>query len=67
MGEIITTVTIVILLLIAVCFIGSLSTRIKKKSQSFSLSSKFTLHFGLLKGFDISGSFFEHNSREEQQ
>lgn len=59
MGEIITTVTIVILLLIAVCFIGSLVLAKDTK--------EFHIHFGLWKGFDISGSFFEHNSREEQQ
>ena len=59
MGEIITTVTIVILLLIAVCFIGSLVLAKDTK--------EFHIHFGLLKGVDISGSFFEHNSREEQQ
>ena len=59
MGEIITTVTIVIMLLIDVCFIGSLVLAKDTK--------EFHIHFGLLKGFDISGSFFEHNSREEQQ
>lgn len=59
MGEIITTVTIVILLLIAVCFIGSLVLAKDTK--------EFHIHFGLLKEFDISGSFFERNSHEEQQ
>ena len=59
MGEIITTVTIVILLLIAVCFIGSLVLAKDTK--------EFHIHFGLLKGFDISGSFYENNNTPEHQ
>ena len=59
MVEALMTLVIVIMLLLAVCFIGSLVLAKDTK--------EFHIHFGLLKGFDISGSFFEHNSREEQQ
>lgn len=30
-------------------------------------TKEFHIHFGLLKGFDISGSFFEHNNPQEHQ
>lgn len=59
MVEAFMTLVTVILLLIAVCFIGSLVLAKDTK--------EFHIHFGLLKGFDISGFFFEHNSRKEQQ
>lgn len=49
----------VILLLIAVCFIGSLVLAKDTK--------EFHIHFGLLKGFDISGSFFENSNPQEHQ
>lgn len=47
MGEIFMTLVIVIMLLIAVCFIGSLVLAKDTK--------EFYIHFRLLKGFDISG------------
>ncbi len=59
MGDVILTLVIVILLLIAVCFIGSLVLAKDTK--------EFHIHFGLLKGFDISGSFFESNNTQENQ
>ena len=59
MVETFITLVIVILLLIAVCFIGSLVLAKDTK--------EFHIHFGLLKGFDISGSFFEHNNPQEHQ
>lgn len=59
MVEVFMTLVVVIMLLLAVCFIGSLVLAKDTK--------EFHIHFGLLKGFDISGSFFEHNRREEQQ
>lgn len=60
MVEALMTLVTVILLLIAVCFIGSLVLAKDTK--------EFHIHFGLLKGFDISGSFFENsNSQEHQQ
>ncbi len=58
MVEILMTLVIVVILLIAVCFIGSL-VLIKGTKE-------FHIHFGLLKGFDISGSFY-NNSQEHQQ
>jgi hypothetical protein len=51
------TLVIVIILLIAVCFIGSLVLAKDTK--------EFHIHFGLLKGFDISGSFYENNNPQE--
>lgn len=59
MGEIITTLVITILMLIAICFIGSL-VLVKNTKE-------FHIRFGLLKGFDISGSFFESNNPQEHQ
>lgn len=53
MGEIITTLIIIVLMLIAVCFIGSL-VLVKNTKE-------FHIHFGILKGFDISGTFFNNN------
>lgn len=37
------------------------------KSSSSQGHKRIPYTFGLLNGFDISGSFFEHNSRGEQQ
>ena len=54
MVETLMTLVIVIILLIAVCFIGSLVLAKDTK--------EFHIHFGLLKGFDISGSFYENNN-----
>ncbi len=59
MGDVILTLIIVILLLIAVCFIGSLVLAKDTK--------EFHIQFGLLKGFDISGSFFENNNTQENR
>lgn len=59
MVEALMTLVTVILLLIAVCFIGSLVLAKDTK--------EFHIHFGLLKGFDISGSFFENSSPQEHQ
>lgn len=58
MGEIITTIVIVVLLLVAVCFLGSLVLAKDTK--------EFHIHFGLLKGFEISGTFFEQNNNIEK-
>ena len=59
MIEIFMTLAIVIILLIAVCFIESLVLAKDTK--------EFHIHFGLLKGFDISGSFYENNNPQEHQ
>ena len=59
MVEALMTLVAVILLLIAVCFIGSLVLAKDTK--------EFHIHFGLLKGFDISGSFFENSNPQEHQ
>lgn len=59
MGEAVITLVTVILLLIAVCFIGSLVLAKDTK--------EFHIRFGLLKGFDISGSFFENSNPQEHQ
>ena len=59
MVEALMTLVTVILLLIAVCFIGSLVLAKDTK--------EFHMHFGLLKGFDISGSFFENSNPQEHQ
>lgn len=58
MGEIITTLIIVILMLIVVCFIGSLV--LAKDTKEFHINFSW-------KGFDISGSFFENNNPQEHQ
>lgn len=59
MVEALITLVIVIILLVAVCFIGSLV--LAKDTKDFHI------HFVLLKGFDISGSFFENNNPQEHQ
>lgn len=59
MVEVFMTLVIVIMLLLAVCFIGSLVLAKDTK--------EFHIHFGLLKGFDISGSFFENNNTQKYQ
>lgn len=59
MGEALITLAVVIMLLLAVCFVGSLVLAKDTK--------EFHIHFGLLKGFDISGSFYENNSPQEHQ
>lgn len=58
MAEIIMTLAIVIVMLFVVCFIGSLVLAKDTK--------EFHIHFGLLKGFDISGSFYDNNATEHQ-
>lgn len=58
MGKIITTLVIVILMLIVVCFIGSLV--LAKNTKEFHINFSW-------KGFDISGSFFENNNTQENQ
>ena len=59
MGEALMTLVTVILLLIAVCFIRSL---VQAKD-----TKEFHIHFGLLKGFDILGTFFENSNPQEHQ
>lgn len=59
MEEIIMTLILVIVMLFVVCFIGSLVLAKDTK--------EFHIHFGLLKGFDISGSFFDNNNTEHQK
>lgn len=59
MVEALMTLVTVILLLITVCFIGSLVLAKDTK--------EFHIHFGLLRGFDISGSFFENSSTQKYQ
>jgi len=54
MVEIFMTLVIVIILLIAVCFIGSLV--LAKNTKEFHINFSW-------KGFDISGSFFENSNR----
>lgn len=54
MGEVIMTLLIVIAMLFVVCFLGSLVLAKDTK--------EFCIHFGLLKGFDISGSFYDNNT-----
>lgn len=58
MVEIITTLVIVILMLIVVCFIGSLV--LAKDTKEFHIDFSW-------KGFEISGSFFENNNPQENQ
>lgn len=58
MAEIFMTLTIVIVMLFVVCFIGSLVLAKDTK--------EFHIHFGLLKGFDISGSFYDNDVTEHQ-
>lgn len=59
MGEIITSLVIIVLMLIAVCFIRSL-VLVKNTKE-------FHIHFGLLKGFDISGTFFDGNNPQKNK
>lgn len=59
MVEIIMTFVLVILMLFVVCFIGSLVLAKDTK--------EFHIHFGLLKGFDLSGSFYDNNTTEHHQ
>lgn len=58
MIECLITLVVIVLMLIAVCFIGSLI--LVKDTKDFHI------HFGLLKGFDISGSFFNSDDSEKQ-
>lgn len=58
MGRIIMTLIITIVMLIVVCFIGSLILAKNTK--------KFHIHFGILQGFDISGSFYDNNTEHHQ-
>ena len=59
MGEVFTSLIIIVLMLIAVCYIGSL-VLVKNTKE-------FHIHFGLLKGFDISGTFFDNSNPQENQ
>lgn len=58
MGEIVITLIIVILMLIVVCFIGSLI--LAKDTKDFHINFSW-------KGFDISGSFFDDKKTQENQ
>ena len=58
MEKIIITLIIVILTLTAVCFIGSLI--LAKNTKEFHISFSW-------KGFNISGSFFNNNSKKDHQ
>ena len=58
MTEIFMTLIIVLLMLIAACFIGSLV--LAKDTKDFHIS------FGY-KGFEMTGSFFEHKKSQENQ
>ena len=51
------TLIIIIIMLITVCFIGSLVLAKDTK--------EFHIHFSLLNGFDISGSFFDNNTENQ--
>lgn len=55
--EILLTIFCTITMLIVICFIGSLV--LAKDTKDFHM------HFGLLKGFDISGSFFDKDKTPE--
>ena len=57
MGDVILTVIIIVVMLIVVCFIGSLVLAKDTK--------EFHIHFGLMKGFDISGSFYDNNTKHQ--
>lgn len=59
MVELITTFVIILALMFAVCFIGSLV--LAKDTKDFHI------HFGLMKGFDISGSFYKNDVTENHQ
>lgn len=59
MVEIIMTLVLVVVMLFCVCFIGSLV--LAKDTKDFHI------HFGLLKGFDISGSFYDNNTTKNQK
>lgn len=59
MAEIIMTLVLVIVMLFCVCFIGSLVLAKDTK--------EFHIHFGLLKGFDISGSFYNNRTAKHQK
>ena len=58
MGEVIMTLILIIVMLFSVCFIGSLVLAKDTK--------EFHIHFGLLKGFDISGTFYDKNTKKRQ-
>ncbi len=58
MEKVIMTLVLVIVMLFVVCFIGSLILAKNTK--------EFHIHFGLLKGFDISGSFYDNNTTEHR-
>ena len=59
MVESIMTFVIILVLVFAVCFIGSLV--LAKNTKDFHI------HFGLLKGFDISGSFYKNDTTKNHQ
>lgn len=58
MGEVISTLVIIILTLMTVCFIGSLI--LAKNTKEFHISFSW-------KGFEISGTFFDNNNTQEDQ
>ena len=51
MGDIFTSIIVTIAVLIGACFISSVVLAKNTK--------EFHIHFGLLNGFDISGSFYD--------
>lgn len=57
MANIIITLIVIFLMLFAICFIGSLV--LAKNTQQFHI------RFSLLKGFEVSGSFYENNNPQE--
>lgn len=59
MVEIIMTLVLVAVMLFCVCFIVSLI--LAKNTKDFHI------RFGLLKGFDISGTFYDNNTTEHQK
>ena len=59
MVELIITFVIILALIFAVCFIGSLV--LAKDTKDFHI------RFGLMKGFDISGSFYKNDATENHQ
>lgn len=58
MIKVIIGLLLIIAMLFAVCFIGSLILAKDTK--------EFHIHFGLLNGFDISGSFYDNNVEKHQ-
>ena len=55
--ELVIALIISFLMLMAVCVSGSLVLAKDTK--------EFHIHFGLMKGFDISGSFYDNNTKHQ--